>query len=93
MFIKETTEIHLHQRASKLGNVHNFKRRRTVYHFKCDSCKKEFLRDKSKVTPSRASNNFHHVCSSCDVHRYAQTVGVEMRKIYSIDASSTEVKL
>lgn len=93
MFIKETTEIHLHQRESKLGNIHNFKRRRTVYHFRCDSCNKEFLRDKSKVTPSRATNNFHHVCPKCDVRRYAQQVGVEMRKIYTLDASSTEVKL
>ena len=93
MFIKETTEIHLHQRESKLGNIHNFKRRRTVYHFKCDSCGKEFLRDKSKVTLSRATNNVHHVCPKCDVHRYAQKVGVEMRKIYTLDASSTEIKL
>ena len=93
MFIKETTQIHLFQRESKLGNVHNFKRRRSVYHFKCDSCSKEFLRNKSQVTPSRASNNFHHVCSDCDSHRYAQKVGVEMRKIYNLDASSTEVKL
>jgi len=93
MYIKETTEIRLHQRESKLGNVHNFKRRRTVYHFRCDSCNKEFLRDKSKVASSRASSKFHHVCASCDVHRYAQSVGVEMRKIYSLDASSTEIKL
>ena len=93
MFIKETTEIRLHQRESKLGNVHNFKRRRSVYHFKCDSCGKEFLRDKSRVTPSRASNNFHHICSACDVHRYAQKIGVEMRKIYQLDASCVEVRL
>jgi hypothetical protein len=93
MFVKETTEIHLHQRESKLGNVHNFKRRRGVYHFKCDCCGKEFMRDKSKVTPSRASNNFHHVCAKCDVHKYAQQVGVNMRKIYKLDASSIEVKL
>jgi hypothetical protein len=51
------------------------------------------MRDKSKVTPARASNNFHHVCSKCDVKKYAQKVGIEMRKIWSIDASSTEVKL
>lgn len=93
MFIKETTEIHLHQRKSKHGNIHNFKRRRTVYQLKCDCCGKEFLRDKSKVSPARASNDFHHVCPKCDVHRYAQQVGVEMRKIWKIDASSTEVKL
>ena len=93
MFVKETTEIHLHQRQSRLGNVHNFKRRRSVYHFKCDCCSKEFLRPKSKVPPTRASNDYHHVCSRCDTHQFAQKVGVEMRKIWKIDASSTEVKL
>ena len=93
MFIKETTEIHLHQRESKLGNVHNFKRRRTVYHFRCDACHLEFLRDKSKVSPSRASNKYHHVCALCDVHRYAQKIGVDMRRIYRLDASSTEIKI
>lgn len=93
MYIKETTEIHLHQRESKLGNVHNFKRRRTVYHFQCDACGKEFLRDKSKVAPSRASNKYHHVCASCDVHRYAQKLGIEMRKIYRLDASCTKVSI
>jgi len=91
MFIKETTEIHLHQRESKLGNIHNFKRRRSVYHFRCDACHTEFLRDKSKVSPTRASNKYHHVCASCDVHRYAQKVGVDMRKIYKLDASSTKM--
>ena len=93
MYIKETTEIHLHQRESKLGNVHNFKRRRTVYHFQCDACGKEFLRDKSKVALSRASNKYHHVCASCDVHRYAQKLGIEMRKIYRLDASCTKVSI
>ena len=93
MFIKETHTIHLHQRESKLGKIHNFKRRRSAYHFRCDACDKEFVRDKSKVSPARASDNFHHVCSKCDVKKYAQKVGVEMRKIWKIDASSTEVKL
>ena len=93
MYIKETTEIHLHQRESKLGNVHNFKRRRTVYHFQCDACGKEFLRDKSKVAPSRASNKYHHVCASCDVHRYAQKLGIEMRKIYRLGACCTKVSI
>ena len=93
MFIKETTEIHLHQRQSKLGNIHNFKRRRSVYHFKCYSCKREFLRDKAKVTPSRATDNVHHVCSKCDPYKFAQKIGVKMRKVWQMDASSTEVKL
>ena len=93
MFIKETTEIHLHSRASKLGNIHNFKRRRSVYHFRCDSCAKEFLRAKAKASPSRTNNNVHHVCSQCDPHKFAQKIGVKMRKVWQMDASSTEIKL
>ena len=58
MFIEQTTKIHLHQRESKLGKVHNFKRKRTIYHFRCDCCEKQFVRDKSKVSPTRATNNF-----------------------------------
>ena len=28
-------------------------------------------------------------CSSCDTKKYAQKVGVKMRKVYKLDASST----
>ena len=93
MFIKETHTIHLYQRESKHGKLHNFRRKRSAYHFKCDSCAKEFVRDKSKVSPSRASNNFHHVCSTCDPYKFAQKIGVKMRKVWQMDASSTEIKL
>ena len=93
MFIKEPHTIHLHQRESKLGKVHNFKRRRSAYHFRCDACDKEFVRDKSKVTPARASNSVLHVCSGCDPKKFAQKIGVKMRKVWQMDASSTEVKL
>jgi len=93
MFIEQTTKIHLHQRESKLGKVHNFKRKRTIYHFRCDCCEKQFVRDKSKVSPTRATNNFHHVCADCDPYAFAQKIGVKMRKVWKMDASSTEIKL
>ena len=51
------------------------------------------MREASKVPQHRASNTFNHVCSDCDVHRFAQKTGVKMRRIYKIDASSTKVKL
>ena len=93
MYIKTTTSIRLHQRKSKLDNIHNYKRRHTVYHFACDECGQQFIREASKVPQQRASNTFNHVCSECDVHRFAQKTGVRMRRIYKIDASSTKVKL
>jgi hypothetical protein len=51
------------------------------------------VRDKSKVSPTRATNNFHHVCADCDPYVFAQKIGVKMRKVWQMDASSTEIKL
>ena len=49
-----------------------------------------FMRPRSQVDPNRASNNYKHVCSTCDTKKYAQKIGVKMRKVYKIDASSTQ---
>jgi len=91
MLLETLKIIHLHKRKSKLGTYHTFKRKKTVYKFKCDCCGVEFLRSRSKVDPARASNDYKHVCSYCDTKKYAQKVGVKMRKIYSMDASSTMI--
>ena len=45
---------------------------------------------KSKVEPDRASNDYKHVCNKCDSKKFAQSVGVKMRKVYQLDASSTK---
>jgi len=41
------------------------------------------------VDLERASNDYKHVCSYCDTKKFAQKVGVKMRKIYKLDASSS----
>ncbi len=89
MFIETLKTLRLYERQSKLGIYHTFKRSNTIFVFLCDSCGITFMRPRAKVDPNRASNDFKHVCSSCDSKRYAQKVGVKMRKIYKIDASST----
>lgn len=88
MFLQTLKTIRLYERQSKLGTYHTFKRRNTVYVFKCDCCGVTFLRPRAKVDPARATNDFKHVCSFCDSKKYAQRIGVKMRKIYSMDASS-----
>ena len=60
---------------------------------KCDCCENEFIREAAIVPSHRASNDFHHVCSDCDAQTFAQKIGVKLRRIYKIDASSTKVKL
>ena len=42
-----------------------------------------------KIDPERATNDYKHVCSYCDVKKFAQKQGVKMRKVYKLDCSST----
>ena len=90
MFIEQLKTMRLYERQSKLGVYHTFHRKNTIYIFKCDSCGVSFLRPRAKVDPERASNDYKHVCSFCDTKKFAQKVGVKMRKIYRMDASSTQ---
>jgi len=88
MFIEALKTLRLYERQSKLGVCHTFKRKNTLYVFKCDCCGITFFRPKSQVDMHRATNDYKHVCSFCDSKRFAQKVSVKMRKIYKIDASS-----
>ena len=90
MFIEALKTMRLYERQSKLGIYHTFHRKNTVFVFKCDSCGVTFLRPKAKVDPDRATNDYKHVCTHCDTKRFAQKVGVKMRKVYKLDASSTK---
>ena len=90
MFIETLKTMRLYKRESKLGLMHTFHRKNVIYVFKCDSCKDIFMRPKSKIDPQRASNDYKHVCNTCDSKKFAQQVGVKMRKVYQLDASSTK---
>jgi NAD-dependent SIR2 family protein deacetylase len=89
MFIKISTEKTSHVRISKTGVEHTYYRHRTVVHFRCDCCGKEFNREKGKVDPKRLSNNYFHVCSNCDAKRFAQRKQVERKRVWDLPASST----
>ena len=89
MFVETLKTIRLYQRQSKLGTYHTFKRKNTLFVFRCDCCDTVFLRPRANVNPARATNDYKHVCSCCDAKKFAQSVGVKMREIYKTDASST----
>jgi hypothetical protein len=91
MFIETLKTLRLYERQSKLGVYHTFKRKNTLYVFRCDCCGITFFRNKSRVDQDRATNDYKHVCSFCDSKRFAQKVGVKMRKIYKTDASSDKL--
>ena len=89
MFVNSFKENYKHIRVSKLGKEHSYMRIKTVLVFRCDCCDVEFTRDRANMDPKRISNNYFHVCSSCDAKRFAQKKGVEKRLIWDLPASST----
>jgi hypothetical protein len=89
VFIRISIEQIEHTRTSKLGIEHNYFRRRTIVHFRCDCCDIEFTRPKGSIDPKRLSNNYFHVCSNCDAKRFAQKKQVERKRVWNLSASST----
>ena len=77
-----------YSRNSKGGNTHKYYRTRKEARLRCDSCGQEFIRPVSKIDPKRLSNEYAHVCSSCDGKRFAQTKGVERRRFWNITVDS-----
>lgn len=89
MFLKKQTQQTQYVRISKLGIEHEYTRNKTVAVFRCDNCDTEFSRDLKKMDHRRLSNNFFHVCSSCDAKKFAQRKGVERKQIWDMPASTT----
>lgn len=75
-------------RKSKLGIEHSYTRKKTIITLRCDSCGLEFNRDKGSIAPDRLSNQVYHVCSNCNAKQFAQSKGVEKRKIWEMPVSS-----
>jgi hypothetical protein len=90
MFIETKTITTDHQRASKLGRVYKFKRKKTVAMFRCDNCNELFGRDLKHVSRKRLNNNYFHVCANCDPKRFAQKKGVERKVIWDKPVSSLD---
>jgi hypothetical protein len=88
MFIREYTLKKMYERLSKLGKKHQYYRDVTMVLLRCDSCDREFERERGKMDPKRISNNYFHVCDRCDAKTFAQKKGVERKHIWDMPASS-----
>jgi rubredoxin len=75
-------------RTSKLGIDHSYIRKKTILIIRCDNCGLTFNREKGSMSPDRASNQFYHVCGNCNAKQFAQSKGVERRKIWEMPVSS-----
>jgi hypothetical protein len=47
-----------------------------------------FKRDKGNMDPKRLNNNYYHVCGDCDAKKFAQSKGVEARRVWDMPVSS-----
>lgn len=88
MFITITKITKVYTRLSKLGGRHTYTRKQSVVLLKCDSCDTEFERELAKMDRKRLNNEYFHVCSKCDVKRFAQEKGVERRRIWNMPVDS-----
>jgi ribosomal protein L24E len=90
MFIRIDTEKVVYRRQSKLGQWHDYERKKSVVVLRCDSCGENFTRDKGNMDPNRLNNNVFHCCSSCDPKRFAQKKGAERKIIWDKTVSSLD---
>jgi hypothetical protein len=88
MFISQYRIEKTYLRKSKNGKEHEYKRFITICNMRCDSCGQDFERPKGSMDPKRLSNNYFHVCDSCDAKRFAQQQGATKRTRYRLKASS-----
>lgn len=88
MYIREYSIETRHIRKSKTGKEHPYKRKLTHCVFRCDACDTEFIRPRGSMDPKRLSNNYFHVCKSCDAKKFAQKKGVERKQVWNLPASS-----
>ena len=88
MYVRTDITTKSYMRKSRRGKFHPYTRKKQIAVFQCDNCNELFERDKGVVDPRRLSNNYFHVCPSCDPKRFAQKKGVEKRLVWNLNASS-----
>jgi hypothetical protein len=75
-------------RTSVRGKTHTYSRKRTVVVLRCDACQGIMHRDKGDMDSKRLNDTVYHVCNSCDPKKFAQSKGVEARRVWDMPVSS-----
>ena len=88
MYLGTELRQNYYVRTSTCGMTHTYSRKKRVVIFRCDSCQNLFHRDKGAMDPKRLNDNYYHVCSECDAKKFAQSKGVERRKVWDMPVSS-----
>jgi hypothetical protein len=88
MYINTEFRENHYVRVSSRGKTHTYKRKKAVVVLECDCCHSTIYRDKGDMDSKRLNNSVYHVCADCDAKRFAQSKGVEARKVWDIPVSS-----
>ena len=75
-------------RLSKLGRSHTYCRYKTVATLLCDACHNEFQRELGKTNKKRLSQQYQHVCETCNQKSFAQQIGVQHRRFWNISVDA-----
>jgi hypothetical protein len=66
MFLQETKQQRIFKRKSSwTDDIITQKRIRTLYHFQCDHCKQEFVREKGSTHKYTLTKTKTHICENC----------------------------
>jgi predicted RNA-binding Zn-ribbon protein involved in translation (DUF1610 family) len=88
MYIESKKITKQYQRTSKQGILHAYSRTSTMLIFTCDNCGAVIERSKGQIDPRRVNNEYYHVCANCSPKQFAQTKGVERRRIWNMPVDS-----
>ena len=88
MYIESRKAVKEYQRTSKHGLTHRYTRTTTVLIFTCDGCGVMFERSRGQIDPRRLNNDYYHVCADCNPKQFAQSKGVERRRMWNTPVNS-----
>lgn len=88
MFLHTKKIVMHYTRQSRLGVEHAYSRTKTLAVLKCDGCGDIFERAQGKMNRQRVGEGYQHVCTNCDQKRFAQSKGVENRRLWNLPVDS-----
>lgn len=88
MYLGHSKKSNCHKRIRN-GKEESVTTQQKVYILRCDSCGNVFERSSKEMKPTRASNEYTHVCKDCNCKSFAQHVSSQTRRVNGYDASSS----
>jgi DNA-directed RNA polymerase subunit RPC12/RpoP len=79
MFIKETTEKNSYTKKSKYGKLISYERVKTLTHWKCDNCGKEFIKNKNGKYSKTSKSFCKHCISKIGLNKLASMAGYDSK--------------